>query len=172
MFRVNFRPSDCATQKLCYSGHTRRHDLKCFLWCVLLVMVGFFGPYPGSSRDERMLYDSELQESISENVSWDPEGNCLFMCTATELTTLLHRLWAPSKRTSPQRKSSVTASWVAFVLRLNGDLEKWRRTLPSWNSETIKNYDCNRSGNSPVWQPHQPTVILVFMDRTVPLILE
>lgn len=67
------RPGDYATQKLCYSGYIRRHDLKYFeIMTSCEILTGFYGPYPGSSHDARMLYESLLINEIEASPSWSP----------------------------------------------------------------------------------------------------
>lgn len=67
------RPTDHATQKLCYSGYTRRHDLKYLaVKTPCGVMTGIYGPFPGSFHDARMLFKSSLVDEIESSPLWCP----------------------------------------------------------------------------------------------------
>ena len=70
---VIYRPSDYATQKICYTGYTKEHDLKYSgVMSPCGIIICLYGPVPGSFHDARMLNESSLIDLMRNNEVWTP----------------------------------------------------------------------------------------------------
>ena len=60
---------------MCYSGYTRRHDLK---YSGVMAPCGIFtnmdGPWPGKYHDSRIFTESGLEDRMSQSVVFNPPG--------------------------------------------------------------------------------------------------
>ncbi|GAV09950.1 hypothetical protein RvY_19429 [Ramazzottius varieornatus] len=67
------RPSDYATQKICYTGYKKEHDLKYTgVMAPCGIMFIMCGPEPGSFHDAKLLYRSQILTQLRESPIWTP----------------------------------------------------------------------------------------------------
>ena len=106
-----YRPSDYETQKICFSGYTKEHDLKYSgVMSPCGVIICMYGPVPGSFHDARMLKESKLMEMMENSRAWTPTPGTGYHLYGDQAYKSTPQVIGPTRHNPTEREAACNAA--------------------------------------------------------------